>query len=89
MKPSFYISRRVTEHKQTTDGEEYDTEYVYNLSGGLVEQTYPSGRKVQNVIDGNTGYLNMVQSRKSENHGYMNYAKNFTFKAVGEYFYDG
>jgi len=79
---SFDILGRVTGHKQTTDGENYETEYVYNLSGALIEQTYPSGRKVKNVID-NNGFLSMVQSRKSENHGYWNYAKNLTYNAAG------
>jgi YD repeat-containing protein len=79
---SFDILGRVTGHKQTTDGEDYETEYAYNLSGALVEQTYPSGRKVKNVID-NNGYLSMVQSRKSPNHGYWNYVQNFTYNAGG------
>ncbi|MBX3295444.1 MAG: hypothetical protein KF762_07010 [Acidobacteria bacterium] len=48
----------------------------------MIEQTYPSGRKVKNVID-NNGFLSMVQSRKSENHGYWNYAKNLTYNAAG------
>jgi YD repeat-containing protein len=60
----FDILGRVTGHKQTTDGENYLTEYAYNLSGALVEQTYPSGRKVKNVIDSN-GYLSMVLSPSS------------------------
>jgi YD repeat-containing protein len=73
---------RVLESRQTTDGEHYDLQYTYNLAGMLVEQTYPSGRKVKNVID-NNGYLNIVQSRKNENFGYFNYAKNFTYNAAG------
>jgi YD repeat-containing protein len=53
----------VTRHKQTTDGEDYVTNYTYNLSGALVEQTYPSGRKVKNVLD-NNGDLSMTQSAR-------------------------
>ena len=41
---SFDILGRVTAHKQTTDGQSYSTAYVYNVSGALVEQTYPSGQ---------------------------------------------
>src|SRR5690606_23368369 len=41
----FDILGRVTGHKQTTDGKEYETEYTYNLSGALDEQVYPSGRR--------------------------------------------
>ncbi|HMO82381.1 MAG TPA: RHS repeat-associated core domain-containing protein [Pyrinomonadaceae bacterium] len=91
---SFDILGRVTGHKQTTDGEVYVTGYKYNLSGALVEQTYPSGRKVKNVID-NNGYLSMVQSAKcldgttgtnatcTSQAGLWNYAKNFTYNAAG------
>ncbi|MCW5950067.1 MAG: RHS repeat-associated core domain-containing protein [Pyrinomonadaceae bacterium] len=79
---SFDILGRVTGHKQTTDGQEYATGYVYNLSGALVEQTYPSGRVVKNVID-NNGDLEIVQSKKNAAAGYWNYAKNFTYTAAG------
>ena len=49
--------------KQTTDGKEYETEYTYNMSGAMVEQVYPSGRRVKNVLDKN-GDLSIVQSAK-------------------------
>ncbi|HRJ90510.1 MAG TPA: hypothetical protein PLX39_17670, partial [Pyrinomonadaceae bacterium] len=78
----FDILGRVTAHKQTTDGEEYETGYAYNLSGAMVEQTYPSGRVVKNVID-NNGDLAMVQSRKSANHGFFDYAGSFSYNAAG------
>jgi hypothetical protein len=58
----------VTGHEQTTDGEDYVTDNMYSLSGALVEQTYPSWRKVKNVLDGN-GDLEMVPSRKNANSG--------------------
>jgi len=73
---------RVLASRQTTDGEHYDFQYAYNLAGMLVEQTYPSGRKVKNVFD-NNGDLSIVQSKKSENHGFWNYAKNFTYNPSG------
>ncbi len=91
---SFDILGRVTGHKQTTDGEEYETDYTYNLSGALIEQTYPSGRKVKNVID-NNGDLSMVQSARcldstpgtnaacTAEAGLWNYAKNFTYNPAG------
>ena len=79
---SFDILGRVTGHRQTTDGQQYATGYIYNLSGALIEQTYPSGRVVKNVL-GNNGDLSIVQSRKSPNHGYWNYAENFTYNAAG------
>ena len=91
---SFDILGRVTGHKQTTDGQQYTTGYVYNLSGALVEQIYPSGREVKNVI-GNNGDLSMVRSARCFDStpgtnaactapaGLWNYAKNFTYNAAG------
>ncbi len=90
---SFDILGRVTSHKQTTDGQGYSTAYVYDLSGALVEQTYPSGRVVKNVID-NNGDLSMVQSARcseitgvnascTDRHGFFNYARNFSYNAAG------
>ncbi|PYT00376.1 MAG: hypothetical protein DMF63_07335, partial [Acidobacteria bacterium] len=48
---SFDILGRVTASKQTTDGQDYVNGYVYNLSGALIAQTYPSGRVVKNILD--------------------------------------
>lgn len=79
---SFDEAGRVTSSRQTTDAEDYDFQYSYNLAGMLVEQTYPSGRKVKNVFEGD-GDLSMVQSRKNENQGYFNYAKHFSHNSVG------
>lgn len=74
---------RVTQSQQTTDGKIYDPmNYTYNLSGSMVEQKYPSGRVVKNVLD-NDGDLSIVQSKKNANSGYWNYAKNFTYTAAG------
>ncbi len=84
----------MTGHKQTTDGADYVTDYTYNLSGALIEQTYPSGRKVKNVID-NNGDLEIVQSAKcmdavrgtdadcTSQAGMWNYAHHFSFNAAG------
>ena len=55
--------------KQTTAGGDpngYLTGYTYNLSGALIEETYPSGRKVKNVLD-NDGELSLVQSPAVDN----------------------
>ncbi len=56
--------------------------YVYNLSGALIEETYPSGRVVKNVLN-NDGELALVQSKKTANHGFFNYADSFTYNAAG------
>ncbi len=87
---SFDILGRVTRSKQTTDGVEYGggtdanawMTYGYNLSGALVEQQYPSGRKVENTLDA-SGDLEMVKSRKNAGSGYWAYANNFTYNAAG------
>jgi RHS repeat-associated protein len=77
----------VTRSKQTTDGVVYGTDaapmtYTYNLSGAMIEQKYPSGRVVKNVLD-NDGDLSIVQSKKNANSGFFNYAKNFTYTSAG------
>ncbi|MFN0278432.1 MAG: hypothetical protein ACKVRN_07500 [Pyrinomonadaceae bacterium] len=79
---SFDIMGRVTGHKQTTDGNQYSTSYAYNLAGALIEETYPSGRKVKNFLDGN-GDLSTVKSRKSGEFRYWNYASDFHYNAAG------
>ncbi|MBK9214290.1 MAG: RHS repeat-associated core domain-containing protein [Chloracidobacterium sp.] len=78
----FDILGRVTGHKQTTDGTNYTTGYTYNLAGALIEEMYPSGRVVKNVLD-NTGDLSIVQSKKNSAAGYWNYADAFTYNAAG------
>jgi RHS repeat-associated protein len=60
---AFDVLGRLTSHQQITDGEIYSTSYEYNLSGALIEETYPSGRKVKNVLN-NDGELSIVQSAK-------------------------
>ncbi|MGE3384993.1 MAG: hypothetical protein AB7L70_18850 [Pyrinomonadaceae bacterium] len=51
----------MTAHKQSTGGNDYPTEYTYNLSGGLIEETYPSLRKVRNTLDAD-GALSLVET---------------------------
>ena len=93
---AFDILGRVLAAKQTTAGGDpngYLTGYTYNLSGALIEETYPSGRKVKNVLD-NDGELSMVQSARcgvvngvtatcGDPQGYFSYAKSFTYNAAG------
>jgi len=82
---AFDILGRVLAAKQTTEGGDaagYSTGYTYNLSGALIEETYPSGRKVKNVLD-DSGDLSIVQSKKNTGDFYRPYASNFTYNAAG------
>lgn len=79
----FDLLGRVKKSKQTTDGTVYnEMEYIFNLSGALIEQKYPSGRVVKNILNQN-GDLSIVQSKKNANYGYFNYAHHFTYTAAG------
>lgn len=79
---AFDILGRVTAHKQTTDGNAHTTGYVYNLSGALIEETYPSGRVVKNVLD-NDGDLAKVESKKNAADFFRPYASSFVYSAAG------
>jgi RHS repeat-associated protein len=72
---------RVLNHQQITDGNTYDTAYAYNLSGALIEETYPSGRKVRNTLAVD-GKLLQVQSSKA-NETLKMYANSFNYNASG------
>ncbi len=78
---SFDILGRVLSHSQITDGNTYNSSYVYNLSGALIEETYPSGRVVKNTLD-QDGDLQQVQSKKL-NGTLQNYANAFTYTSAG------
>ena len=81
---AFDVLGRVTQSQQTTGSAAYGAPmtYKYNLSGALVEETYPSTRVVKNVLD-SSGDLSIVQSSKNNASGYFNYAKSFTYTAAG------
>ena len=48
----------------------------------LIEQRYPSGRVVKNVLDSD-GELATVQSKKNANHAFWNYANHFSYSTAG------
>jgi RHS repeat-associated protein len=56
--------------------------YTYNLSGALLEETYPSGRVVKNTINSD-GELAQVQSKKDSSSGFWTYAGSFTYNTNG------
>jgi RHS repeat-associated protein len=79
---AFDVLGRVTSSQQMTDNVTYNPQtYVYNLSGALIEETYPSGRVVKNTLDVD-GALAQVQSRKS-NGTLQNYANAFIYTSAG------
>jgi YD repeat-containing protein len=79
---NFNVLGGVLNHKQTTDGQSYNTGYVYNLAGNLVEETYPSGRVVKNAYD-NNGKLSEVSSKINAQNSSRIYANRFKYNASG------
>jgi RHS repeat-associated protein len=69
---------RVTSSEQVVDGQTYSMpSYVYNLSGSLVSQVYPSGRVVKNDYD-NAGKLSVV-SGQAAGQAWKPYASDFDY----------
>ncbi len=79
---AFDILGRVTGHKQTTDGNDYTTAYAYNLSGALLEETYPSTRVVKNTVDA-SGDLSQVTSKESSSAYFKTYVNDFVYTPAG------
>ena len=74
---------RVTQSQQITDKVSYNPmTYKYNLAGALIEETYPSTRVVQNVLN-NEGDLSIVKSKKISTSDYFAYATDFSYTAAG------
>lgn len=86
----FDVLGRLTESKQITplDGETLSTasvrtsSYQYNLSGGLIQQTYPSGRVVETDLDA-SGDIASVTSKKNSAAIFGTFANNFSYTAAG------
>ena len=76
----FDILGRLLTHQQITDGQTYGTEYQYNLSGGLINETYPSGREINHEINAD-GDLSRVWG---DNSGTIStYANAFNYNVSG------
>ena len=81
---------RLKEMEQTTPvGDEIFTnatartsKYTYNFSGALIEEEYPSGRKVKNEFESD-GDLLRVTSKKAGSQVYTPYVSNFSYTASG------
>ena len=72
---------RLLESQQLTDGAAYTFGYKYNLSGSLIEQTYPSGRVVRNFLDSDGG-LSGVATKASNGLNRIA-ASDFDYSATG------
>ncbi len=78
---SFDVLGRVTGHKQTIGGNDYNTSYTYNLAGQLLTETYHSGRVVKNTFASN-GDLSQVETKPSSG-SYTNRASSFVYNPAG------
>ncbi|HMT09757.1 MAG TPA: hypothetical protein PKA82_17355, partial [Pyrinomonadaceae bacterium] len=73
---------RVTQAAQITDGNTYASRYTYSFSGALVEEEYPSGRKVTNEFESD-GDLAKVTSKKNSTSVNAPFVSNFSYTASG------
>jgi RHS repeat-associated protein len=73
---------RLLASQQVTDGNAYNFEYKYNISGGLLEAKYPSGRIIRNFLD-NDGGLNLVTTKAGNSSQIKQVASNFDYSATG------
>ena len=78
---SFDNVGKVLGNEQVTDGQTYGFGYNYNLGGMLVEETYPSGRKVKNTIATDAS-LSKVETMPSGG-AYATRAESFSYTAAG------
>ncbi|MEP6703940.1 MAG: hypothetical protein ABJB34_03965, partial [Acidobacteriota bacterium] len=74
--------QRTTPEQLTGTRTPYSFKYAYNLSGSLIEETYPSGRVVKNTLN-SVGQLSQIQSKKNANQGYFNYADSIDYNSLG------
>ena len=77
---SFDNVGKVLTNQQITDGNTYAFGYSYNLGGMLLEETYPSGRKVKNTIASDAS-LSKVETQVSGGN-YATRADNFSYTAA-------
>ena len=79
---SFDVSGRLLTHQQITQGKTYQTSYTYNLSGALIEETYPSLRKVKHTLNSD-GELEKVESKRDTMNDYKLYLDQITRNTSG------
>jgi len=59
---------RMTRMAQITDGQTYTSKYTYNFSGALIEEEYPSGRKVKNEFEADGDLRRVGRTLKASDH---------------------
>jgi len=64
------------------DATGYVSHYAYNLSGALLQETYPSGRVIKNEFEPD-GDLAEVVSKKADESVFIPYVSNFSYTASG------
>jgi RHS repeat-associated protein len=74
---------RLKESSQITDGNTYTSKYTYNLSGALIEEEYPSGRKVKNEFE-TDGDLARIYGTVNATAPERTYANSFTYTPDGK-----
>ncbi len=86
---SFDVFGRILTHEQRTTAEQltgaqlpYSTDYTYNLSGALIEETYPSGRKVKTTLNAD-GEFEKLESKKAAVNDYKLYLDQITRNSAG------
>jgi RHS repeat-associated protein len=73
---SFDNFGRTLTSEQITDGQTYTSKYKYNLSGALLEQTYPSGKVVRNFLESDGDLGKIVRNGKV-------YASDMSYTSAG------
>ncbi len=73
---------RLTQMSQFTDGQTYTSKYTYNLSGALIEEEYPSGRKVRNEFESD-GDLARIYGTATTSANERTYANSFSYMPDG------
>ncbi len=73
---------RLTQSSQLTDGNTYTSSYQYNFVGEMIQETYPSGRVVNNEFELH-GDLAKVTSKKAGSSVNIPYVSDFAYTASG------
>jgi RHS repeat-associated protein len=78
---SYDVMGRPVTSTQSTNGQNYNFSYQYNLTGAMTSQTYPSGRVVTTGVD-SAGRISSVSGQKSGEPN-KTYSSNFSYTAHG------